>query len=128
MAKQTINIGASANDGTGDQLRTAFDKINDNFDEVYTAGPVGTNLKITASTLTSTETNGSITVVPTGTGHVTVSDDVLIVSTSRTPASAVGVSGDTAGMITWDGSFIYVCTANYDGSTAIWKKATLAAL
>src|SRR6478609_372301 len=35
MAKQTVNIGASANDGTGDPLRTAFDKLNDNFDELY---------------------------------------------------------------------------------------------
>jgi hypothetical protein len=35
MAKQTINIGASANDGSGDPLRVAFDKINDNFDELY---------------------------------------------------------------------------------------------
>ena len=32
MAKQTINIGSAANDGTGDPLRTAFDKINDNLD------------------------------------------------------------------------------------------------
>ena len=35
MAQQTINIGTVANDGTGDPLRTAFDKINDNFTEVY---------------------------------------------------------------------------------------------
>lgn len=35
MAKQTVNLGTSANDGTGDPLRTAFDKLNDNFDEVY---------------------------------------------------------------------------------------------
>jgi hypothetical protein len=35
MAKQTINIGSVANDGTGDPLRTAFDKINDNFTELY---------------------------------------------------------------------------------------------
>jgi len=128
MAKQTINIGTTANDGTGDQLRTAFDKVNDNFDEVYTAGPVGSNLKITSSNLTSIETNGNITITPTGTGHLTVSDDMVIISTSKTPASAVGVSGDTAGMIAWDSSFIYVCTANYDGSTSIWKKATLAGL
>ena len=32
MALQTINIGASANDGSGDPLRTAMDKINDNFE------------------------------------------------------------------------------------------------
>jgi hypothetical protein len=31
MVLQTINTGASANDGTGDPLRTAMDKINDNF-------------------------------------------------------------------------------------------------
>jgi len=35
MAKQTINIGATANDGTGDQLRSAFDKANQNFTELY---------------------------------------------------------------------------------------------
>jgi len=35
MAKQTVNIGTTANDGTGDPLRDAFDKLNDNFDEVY---------------------------------------------------------------------------------------------
>ena len=35
MAKQTVNIGTSANARNGDPLRVAFDKINDNFDEVY---------------------------------------------------------------------------------------------
>lgn len=35
MAKQVINIGTVANDGTGDPLRTAFDKVNDNFTELY---------------------------------------------------------------------------------------------
>ncbi|NQW26163.1 MAG: tail fiber domain-containing protein [Cryomorphaceae bacterium] len=38
MAKQTIGIGTVANDGTGDPLRTAFDKINDNFTELYFDG------------------------------------------------------------------------------------------
>jgi plastocyanin len=37
MTKQIINIGASANDGTGDPLRNAFDKANDNFNELYLA-------------------------------------------------------------------------------------------
>lgn len=35
MAKQTINIGTSANKGDGDPLRTAFNKINLNFSEIY---------------------------------------------------------------------------------------------
>lgn len=37
MAKQTIGIGSAANDGKGDALRDAFDKCNDNFDELYSA-------------------------------------------------------------------------------------------
>lgn len=35
MAKQTIGIGSSADDGNGDTLRAAFDKCNDNFNELY---------------------------------------------------------------------------------------------
>jgi hypothetical protein len=34
--KQVIGIGTTANDGTGDPIRTAFDKVNDNFTELYT--------------------------------------------------------------------------------------------
>lgn len=36
MAKQTINVGAVPNDGTGDTLRDSFVKTNDNFTDVYT--------------------------------------------------------------------------------------------
>ena len=35
MARQTINTGATANDGTGDSLRNAGNKINQNFQEIY---------------------------------------------------------------------------------------------
>ena len=35
MAKQLIGIGTLENDGTGDTLRVAFDKVNDNFTEAY---------------------------------------------------------------------------------------------
>jgi hypothetical protein len=35
MAKQVINVGTSANDGTGDKIRVAFQKTNANFTELY---------------------------------------------------------------------------------------------
>ena len=35
MAQQVIDVGTSASDGTGDPLRDAFTKINDNFNELY---------------------------------------------------------------------------------------------
>jgi hypothetical protein len=38
MAQQTIGLGASANDSTGDPIRTAFGKVNANFAELYAAG------------------------------------------------------------------------------------------
>jgi hypothetical protein len=53
MARQTINIGSAPNDGTGDALRVAFDKINDNFLEVYDDG--GANITVN-NPVTSTET------------------------------------------------------------------------
>ena len=34
MTKQSLNIGTTANDNTGDTLRVGGDKINDNFDEL----------------------------------------------------------------------------------------------
>ncbi len=36
MTKQTINIGSTANDGTGTAIRDSFDIVNDNFTELYT--------------------------------------------------------------------------------------------
>ena len=44
MAYQALGLGSSANDGTGDDLRTGGDKINDNFVEVYTLLGTGSAL------------------------------------------------------------------------------------
>ena len=42
MAIQTINIGTIANDGTGDDLREAFVKVNNNFTELSNRNPEAT--------------------------------------------------------------------------------------
>ena len=55
MAKQTVGLGSSANDGTGDSLRIGGDKINDNFDELYTAIGTGTALNITTAGASSNQ-------------------------------------------------------------------------
>lgn len=52
MAKQTINVGSSANDGTGDKIRVAFQKCNSNFDELYDA--------VAPANLISTDADNSI--------------------------------------------------------------------
>lgn len=62
MAKQTINISVP-NSGQGDPLRTAFNKINANFTELYTAlGLNDTTLNLgafefTGSTMTTTDSS-----------------------------------------------------------------------
>jgi hypothetical protein len=57
MAQLTINIGQSANDKTGDPLRTAFTKVNSNFTEIYAVlGTVPNGTK----TATATGTAGQI--------------------------------------------------------------------
>ena len=61
MAKQGINIGTTANDGTGDTVRSAFDKSNDNFTELYTgAGGVVDGAVTTAKIADSNVTTAKI--------------------------------------------------------------------
>ena len=86
MARQTINIGTAANDGTGDPLRTAFDKINDNFAELYgsdddatnfvledTSPQLGGDLDVNGQRITSARSNEDIILLPNGTGGVVAS-------------------------------------------------------
>ncbi len=81
MAQQTIGVGSSANDGTGDPLRTAFNKINANFSELYgasgedaivddTSPQLGGNLDINGFNITSARSNENIRIIPNGTGTV----------------------------------------------------------
>jgi len=57
MAIQVINIGTSANKGDGEPLRTAFDKINDNFAELSLKV---TNLETGGITVTTGDIKGSV--------------------------------------------------------------------
>ena len=54
MAKQVINVGTSANDGTGDPNRTAFQKINANFTELYDGAGAGDLQQVTDNGNTTT--------------------------------------------------------------------------
>jgi len=62
MAKQVINIGSVANDGTGDPLRTAFDKVNDNFTELYSDDAGDVNSVTGSGGLTASPTTGAVVV------------------------------------------------------------------
>jgi hypothetical protein len=229
MARQDINIGSQANDGTGDDLRTAMHKINTNFTELYAETAVDSGITISGNTISSnrsdddivfepsgvgavrfpavtindnaitgTRSNEDLTISAAGTGNlilgalrvngttvssddstkitlaesvditgtlnvstveinnissadssaIQINDGVNIAGTTNTAtlfvnddnitiarrwnddstrASSVGKSGDTVGMIAWEDDAVYVCTANYDGSTQIWRRAAISA-
>jgi len=99
MANQTLGLGSVANDDTGDTLRVASDKINDNFLEIYTligdASSLSTGISATASVITlSTPT----IVTPNITGTAVMADldisgDVDVDGTLE--ADAITVAGVT---------------------------------
>jgi hypothetical protein len=92
MAKQTINIGAVANDGTGTNLRTGATIINDNFNEIYTALGNGTTITLTA---TPTELNllSGATNIATSTNSLALSNKTI--SGSSNTLSNIGNSSLT---------------------------------
>ena len=77
MAQQIINTGANANDGTGEPLREAFTAVNDNFTEIYTAGPVGTDVRIVGNTITTLQINQNLTLKPNGIGLIQANATVV---------------------------------------------------
>jgi len=56
MAKQTLSIGTTANDGTGDSLRDGAIKLNQVIDEIYTNLGNDTNLQVNVGAPTNGQT------------------------------------------------------------------------
>ena len=86
MAKQTINLGTGELTGDGESIRSAFDKVNDNFDEIYAR-----DLNTDAQTL-SVDGN---TISITGGNSITI-------------APAVSLDGDVTGSVFGDDSTLLV--------------------
>lgn len=77
MTQYVINIGALPNDGTGDPLRTAFNETNLNFDQVFAAGPVLSNIRIANNTILTTNTNGNLVLAPNGVGVIQSNQSII---------------------------------------------------
>jgi hypothetical protein len=100
MSKQIINVGTNQDDGTGDNLRAAFIKVNDNFTEVYNelGGVALSNIKMSGSTITTDTSNSGIIIDPSGTGTITLTGATTVTGglNSDTVATTgnVSVGGD----------------------------------
>jgi len=99
MAKRIISRGSSANDGTGDNLRDGANKVNLNFDEIYTAIGDGTTVDGTikiaddSSTVMTLSANGETVRILGGSGITsTVSSNDLTLAVDGTVLSATQTS------------------------------------
>jgi len=70
--QQIINIGEAPNDGTGEPLRTAFAEVNNNFANVWAAGPVNTNVVIANSRVSTGVLDQDLELAGNGLANVVV--------------------------------------------------------
>ena len=70
MAQTIINIGAQADDGTGDTIRRAGHKVNLNFTELYAFPVVSADIRFEQNNIVTKSSNADIVIKPAGTGNV----------------------------------------------------------
>jgi hypothetical protein len=97
MARLNINLGTNVNDGTGDKLRDAMNKINNNLIELFDrtggdATQTGLNIAITGNVIgvssdmtITTNSNGNLTIVP----PTNMSSDVVIFGNLKVKTTAI---------------------------------------
>jgi hypothetical protein len=101
----TIGVGTSANDGTGDTLRAAFVKVNDNFDlSVLNSAGSATNLTIVGGSF-SAITNTTLT----ASKPVFSAADKSLTSTGTVPVDQGGT-----GLTAWTLNGIPLCKRHHD--------------
>src|SRR4029077_10267264 len=108
MVQQIINVGSAPNDGTGDPHRTAFQKANANFTELYGAvvtspngrltlqsgTPVMTTTQAAQTTIFYSPFTGVLVPIFDGSNFATTTFSELSVATTDTTKSpaAIGAS------------------------------------
>ena len=114
MTKQVISRGTNANDGTGDNLRDGANKINLNFNEIYTALGNGTTLDGTikiaddSSTVATISANGETLKILGGSAI-----------TSVLSGNTLTIAADTSSLLTATG------TATFSNKTINLSNNTL---
>ena len=125
MSKQRINVGSGINTGTGDTLRAAMEKCNNNFDELYDLigqDSTGKSIDISGNVISSTFTNTDINISPNGTGDTVISSD-LVVNTIKSDDSAQVTVEDG---LTVNGAVVMLSnlpTSNPNNAGQLWNDS-----
>lgn len=116
MVRQVINVGTVADDGTGDRIRDAFIKVNDNFEEVYANTGGGIELDDFSVSTGSASGNGSLAY--DGAGVFTFTP-----ASVPTTLTDLGISDGTNGQVlTTDGSGTFTFGA---GGSSLQSRSTV---
>jgi len=119
MAKQLVNVGTSVNKGDGDPLRTAFQKINDNFNELYASTSL--DLDSIGSNMTPTSDGGFALGSATKQWSDLYVRDFIYIGGTR-------LQSDAQGNITVDGGSLQIKDVQgdifADDSTKVFDSAT----
>ena len=112
MAYQSIGIGTTADDGTGDSLRIGADKVNDNFVELYTLLGDGSAL--------SSGLSASATVITLGSPVINTPTIAGVVSGTQTSATITTLTTTTVNGTTLNAGTMAVAAGSItDSSGAI---------
>ena len=125
MAYQSIGIGSSAGDGTGDTLRNGADKVNDNFVEIYTLLGTGSALSSGISATASVVTLAG----PSITGVASFADgSVSAPSITNTGDTNTGIyfgAADTVNVTTGGTKRVDIDSSGLDVTGAITATTTI---
>jgi hypothetical protein len=116
MVQEVINVGAFANDGTGDPLRTALLKTNNNFSQIF--GNLNT------SDTYYTHTPGTNLTLAPGSGNVVIANNAAIVANITNFATLVANNATFTGQITTN--TVYPIIGNLSGTASTATVATTA--
>jgi len=99
MTQEVINIGLQADDGTGDTIRSAGVKINNNFTETYARPHLTlTHLEFSGNQVKGTQSNADLDLSASGTGSVTV-PEITIDSTINMTDNDIKVNTTNADLV-----------------------------
>lgn len=122
MAKQTINLGLSINDGTGDSLRVGAQKINSNFTELYNSLTSDGNIPVS---LVNNLTAGRALTVSSPSGQVTISANIASSNEFGVIKLGTGLTVSPDGVVSSQVYSLPIATSNTLGGVKIGDNLTI---
>ena len=81
MAQKSLNLGTNANDGTGDDLRSAMTKVQENFTDLYTnvnelisGTAVNSQISFSGNKITTNVSNADLVLDTSGNGNIVLGE------------------------------------------------------